>query len=88
VLFVGPIIGVVVAESIRWAIRRRRSRLLFQVATGSVILGALPLLLIQLFSALVFSQGGLGLLGLIWPAIYAFLVASTTYYRLSGIRIG
>jgi hypothetical protein len=87
VLFVGPIIGVMIAESIRWAIHRRRSRLLFQLSTGSVVLGALPLLLIQLFGALFLSQGGFGLIGLIWPAIYAFLVASTTYYRLSGIRI-
>ena len=88
VIFVGPIIGVIVAEAIRWAIRRRRSRLLFQVATGSVILGALPLLLIQLIGVLISSSGGFGLIGLLWPAVYAFLVASTTYYRLSGIRIG
>jgi hypothetical protein len=88
IIFVGPIIGVIIAEGIRWAVRRRRSRLLFQIATGSVILGALPLLLIELFGLLLSSSGGLGIIGLIWPAIYAFLVASTTYYRLSGIRIG
>jgi hypothetical protein len=88
IIFVGPIIGVVVAESIRWVVHRRRSRLLFQLATGSVIVGALPLLLIRLFGVLVSANGAFGLIGLIWPAIYIFLVTSTTYYRLSGIRIG
>jgi len=28
-----------------------------------------------------------GLLGLLWPAVYAILAASTVYYRLKGIRI-
>ncbi len=88
VLFIGPIVGVVIAEAIRWAVRRRRSRLLFRLATGAVILGALPLLLIQLVGVLFSSSGGFALFGLIWPAVYMFLVASTTYYRLSGISIG
>jgi hypothetical protein len=88
IIFVGPIIGVIVAESIRWVVHRRRSRLLFQLATGAVIVGALPLLLIRLFSVLVSSSAGFALFGLIWPALYLFLVTSTTYYRLSGIRIG
>jgi len=87
ILFVGPIIGVIVAEVIRWAIHRRRSRLLFQVATAAVIIGALPLLLGQLAGVLASPVGVYGLIGLIWPAVYTFLVASTTYYRLSGIRI-
>ncbi len=88
IIFIGPIIGVIVAEAIRWAVRRRRSRLLFRIATGAVILGALPLLLYQLILVLFSSGGGFALFGLLWPAVYAFLVTSTTYYRLSGIRIG
>lgn len=88
IIFVGPIIGVVVAESIRWIVRRRRSRLLFQLATGAVILGALPILLIRLVGVLFADNGMFGMFGLIWPGLYAFLVTSTTYYRLSGIRVG
>jgi hypothetical protein len=88
IIFVGPIIGVVVAESIRWVVRRRRSRLLFQVATGAVIAGALPLLLLGLLRVLLSANGVYSLFGLIWPTLYAFLVTSTAYYRLSGIRIG
>ncbi len=87
ILFVAPIIGVIISEAIRRAIRRRRSRLLFQIATASVVVGALPLLLIGLFGVLAAGGGGLRLIGLLWPAIYIFLVASTTYYRLSGIQI-
>lgn len=88
VIFVGPIIGVIVAEAIRWAIRRRRSRMLFRVATAAVIIGALPLILVQLVGLLFSSSGVYSLFGLLWPGIYAFLVSSTTYYRLSGISIG
>lgn len=87
VLFVAPIIGVIIAEAIRWVIRRRRSRLLFQLATAGVIFGAIPLLLINLISVLLSGSGALGLIGLIWPVVYAFLVSSTAYYRLSGIQI-
>jgi hypothetical protein len=87
ILFVAPIIGVIIAEAIRWTVRRRRSRLLFQLATLGVVLGALPLLLIDLFVMLASGGGVFGLLGLVWPAFYTFLVATTTYYRLSGIQI-
>jgi len=34
-----------------------------------------------------FGAGLRGLLGIIWPAAYAFIVSSTTYYRLRGIDI-
>jgi len=86
ILFIAPIIGVVISEAIRWAVRRRRSRLLFQLSTASVALGGLPILLIDLLVFLS-SGGGFGLLSMLWPAIYTFLAASTTYYRLSGIQI-
>jgi len=87
IIFIGPILGVIISEAIRWVVRRRRSRLLFQVATASVLLGALPLLLLDVFAVLTSGGGRFGLIGLLWPALYAFLVTSTTYYRLSGIQI-
>jgi hypothetical protein len=86
-LFIAPVIGVILAEAVRWVIRRRRARLLFQLATAGAIAGALPILLSSLFGVFFFHNGGYGLIGLIWPAVYTFLVASTTYYRLSGIQI-
>ncbi len=86
-LFIAPVVGVIIAGAVRWAVRRRRSRLLFQLAAGGALLGALPLLLIDLIALLFAGAGVYSLIGLIWPAAYAFLVVSTTYYRLSGIQI-
>jgi hypothetical protein len=85
-IFIAPIAGVALAEAVRWVIGRRRSRLLFQVATAGAIIGSLPLLLIGL-AGLLFGGGVSGLLRLLWPGIYVFLVASTAYYRLSGIQL-
>lgn len=87
IIFVAPIVGMIISEAVRWAVRRRRSRLLFRVATAAVILGALPMLVIPLFFMLLGGAGGFGIFGLLWPGVYLFLVASTTYYRLSGIQI-
>jgi len=86
-LFIAPVVGVVIAGAVRWAVRKRRSRLLFQLAAGGTLVGALPLLLIDLIAMLYAGAGVYSLFGLIWPAVYAFLVVSTTYYRLSGIQI-
>lgn len=87
IIFIGPIAGVIIAEAIRWATRRRRSKVLFQLAAGAAAVGSLPLLLIRLLPLLM--GGGIGgLLGLVWQGVYTFLVVTTVYYRLSGIRIG
>ena len=90
-IFIAPVAGVITAEAVRYAVQRRRSRLLWQVSTAGSIAGALPILISVLAGILLFSAAGRGaptlLLGLIWPALYAFLVASTVYYRLSGIQI-
>jgi hypothetical protein len=87
IIFIAPMAGVLIAEAVRWVVRRRRSRLLFRLATAAVILGALPLLLTRLLIVLGGGGGTFGILYLLWPGIYLFLVVSTTYYRLSGITI-
>ncbi len=88
-IFIAPIAGIIIAEAVRMAVRKRRSPNLYRLALAGTIMGALPLLLIGLFGALgALSGRGLGgLLGLLWPGLYIFLVASSAYYRLSGIRI-
>jgi hypothetical protein len=90
-LFAGPIMGMVISEVVRFAVRRRRSRYLYWVATISAGLGSLPLIIIYLLSALLqSSQGGFGigyLLPLLWMGLYTFSVTSTVYYRLKGIQI-
>lgn len=91
-LFIAPVAGVIIAEAVRFVIRRRRGRRLFQAAGLATILGALPLPLIHLLTALpVMSQFGLRgisfLLPLVWQGIYLFVVAPTVYYRLAGIQM-
>lgn len=88
-ILLAPVAGVIIAEAVRFVVRRRRSRRLFQTAAIAVAAGSLPFLIISIFSGLAFaSQGGFGfLLGLIWQAVYSFVVTSTVYYRLSGIQM-
>jgi B-box zinc finger len=85
VIFVGPIIGVIIAEAVRLVVRRRRSKLLFQLATVAAILGSLPSLFLVLLP-LFFHAGIYSLLGILWQGVYTFLVTSTVYYRLAGVR--
>jgi hypothetical protein len=81
---VAPMIGVGIAEVVRFAVNKRRSRLLFQVALAGVLAGCLVNVLPL---ALATLMGGFGWFSLIWQALYLFLVPSTVYYRLSGIQM-
>jgi hypothetical protein len=86
ILFIAPMAGMVISEAVRKVVNRRRSKTLFQVATIAVVLGGLPMILDELF--LLLMGGGVGmLLGMLWPGIYIFLAASSTYVRLSGIQL-
>jgi len=58
-LILGPTVGIGIAEAVRLAVRRRRSRYLATVVAASVILGAMPALLISFRS--VWSLVTLGL---------------------------
>lgn len=90
-LIIAPIVGMIVAETVRWAVRRRRSRALFLGAAIGAGLGALPLVGFNLVAMLALvGMPGFGvtdILGLVWQGLYAFLVVSTVYYRLSGIQL-
>ena len=92
-IFLAPIAGVIVAEAVRAVIRRRRSRLLYQVAPVGAALGSLVIVIGLVLQILLFNTGGgLGanlsvLLTLLWPCVYTFIVTSTVYYRLAGIRL-
>jgi hypothetical protein len=79
-IFVAPIAGMIIAEAIRAAIRRRRSNLLFILTGIAVALGALiPIITWLLWGFLSLT--------LVWLGVYAFIVTSTVYYRLRGIRM-
>ncbi len=90
IIFLAPVAGVIIAEIVRFAVRRRRSRTLSQIVILAAILGALPTFGLLLLSLLL---GGLGggsltiLLPLLYQGLYLFLVTSTAYYRLAGIQI-
>lgn len=49
-LILGPTVGVAIAEVVRLAVRRRRSRYLWLVVGGGIVVGSLPALLIGLLS--------------------------------------
>ncbi|HFD40589.1 MAG TPA: tetratricopeptide repeat protein [Anaerolineae bacterium] len=49
-LILGPTLGMGIAEAVRFAVRRRRSRYLWAVVAGGLLIGALPALFIGLFS--------------------------------------
>jgi uncharacterized membrane protein YeaQ/YmgE (transglycosylase-associated protein family) len=85
-LFVAPLAGTLIAEAVRLVIRRRRSKRLFQMATAAAALGSLPSILVLLVSSGSLG-GGFGLLPLVWQGVYTFMIASTVYYRLAGIRM-
>jgi hypothetical protein len=72
-----PTAGIIIAESVRWATRRHRSRALFITIAVAVILGSLPVILFNLSN----------LYGLIFQGIYIALVLPTVFYRLSGIQL-
>lgn len=91
-LFVAPIAGVIIAEGVRFVIRRRRSLRLYKFSTIAAAIGSLPpVILYLLVTFLALSQGrplGFGILfPLIWQGVYTFMVTSTVYYRLGGIRL-
>jgi len=87
VIFLAPAAGWVIAEAVRKVTKRRRGKLLFRLVGISTALGAL-INLLPILLLLLFGNISLGVLfAIIWPAIYAFIVSSTVYYRLSGIQL-
>lgn len=85
-LFIAPIVGVGIAEAIRWVTRRRRSWWLSRSALIATAAGALLLPVLSLVAGLL-RGGGFSLWGLIWAGAYALLCTSSMYYRLTGIQI-
>lgn len=73
-LFVAPVVAGFIAEAVRWAVKKRRSRYLGQIVAGCFILGVIPFLLFMLFIGNFY--------GLLAPAIFAFVGTATILARL------
>lgn len=78
-ILAGPVAGMVIAEGVRSVIRRRRAKPLYYTVVAGVVIGALPILLTQLF--------GLNLFGILFQVIYLAITIPTVYTRLSGIQL-
>jgi hypothetical protein len=87
VIFLAPAAGWVIAEAVRKVTKRRRGKLLFRLIAAATALGALVTLFPILLMLLLGSFNIRFLLSALWPALYAFIVTSTVYYRLSGIQL-
>jgi len=74
-----PIAGTIIVEAVRFATRRHRSRSLFSTVVVGVILGALPIMLIQIFSMNIF--------GILFQVVYLVIAVPLVYTRLSGIQL-
>lgn len=90
-ILIAPAVGAGAAEIVQRAVRRRRSRWLAMVAAAGGIAGSLPFVvggLIRLILTFGGLQGGLwAAFDLLWPLVYGFLLVSTLYWRMRGIRL-
>jgi len=87
IFFLAPVIGVIIAEAVRFAVRRKRSLRLFQLATLAAVLGSLPPLIPILVNLFLGSSLLGSMWNLLWQGLYTFTVSTTIYYRLRGINI-
>lgn len=90
-IFLAPIAGGIIAEAVKLIIRNRRSKTLFYLTAGAVVIGALPRLLLpvlSLFFGFRYGTGNVfGLLSLAYQLVYVILSTGTVFYRLSGFRL-
>jgi hypothetical protein len=80
IILLAPIAGGVIAEIARRITGKRRSKRLYIVAAIAAVAGCIPLTVDLLLH--------INLFGIIYQALYAFLMVPAFYARLAGIRIG
>ena len=79
IILLAPAAGFVIAEAVRAAVQKRRSRRLWQVMTAGIIVGCLPMLLSAILS--------LNLWSIVFQGIFLFSAATAAIARLRGINI-
>jgi hypothetical protein len=71
-------VGVIIAEAARFVTRKHRSRRLFLTVAAGMVLGALPVIALNIITLDVY--------GLIAQAIYLVIATPVMYSRLSGLQ--
>ncbi|HAV77268.1 MAG TPA: hypothetical protein DCX53_07930 [Anaerolineae bacterium] len=80
IIIVGaPTAAGIIAETLRYALRKRRARNLFITVAVGVVVGALPVILFQVFTFNIF--------GIIFQVVYLVIATPVVYTRLSGIQL-
>jgi len=74
-----PTAAISIAEGVRLVTSRRRSRPLFITVAVGVVLGAVPVILIQVLTLNFFS--------IVFQVIYLAIAVPLVYTRLSGIQL-
>lgn len=74
-----PSVAIGISEALRFVTRKHRSKPLFTTILVSIFLGALPVVLFELFV--------LDIWGLIFQGVYLAIAVPIIYYRLSGLRL-
>ena len=74
-----PTAAVAIAEGVRAVTKRRRSRQLFITVAVGVVIGALPIVLLQVLRGDLF--------GILFQVVYLILATPVVYTRLSGIQL-
>jgi hypothetical protein len=72
-------VAVGISEVLRFVTRKHRSKPLFITILVSILLGALPVVLFELFL--------LDIWGLIFQGVYLAIAVPIIYYRLSGLHL-
>jgi len=72
IIFLAPLAGGLIAETVRWAVRRRRGRYLAVICSAGVVVGA----------GLVALGFVRGLWGFIWLGVYVVMAVGTILARL------
>ena len=86
ILLVAPVAGIGIAEAIRLVIKKKRSMQLFNSVRLAIYIGGG----FKIFPTLLFSVLGgslVGLISVLFPAIFLAICATTAYTRLSGIQV-
>jgi len=90
-VLLAPAAGMLIAEVVRAAVKKRRSKTLSRSVLWGVIIGGSPLFLVRVFVVVMNLLDGafnlFSLLPMVWLAVFIAMCASSAYYRFSGIRL-